>query len=398
MKRFLTITLVVLATISIQIDAQHISTSATGYTGNIYHTGGFLGIGTTAPSVNFDLYALSNPEFRLLENDAAGMKRRLQIGVLGTPSTGSARIRFLATYSTTGNYPFSFEFGGSIGQALLINTDGKLKTFYNLGVKRDATTYPLEVEGTIALTQNIQQIGTVTEFDINPYQKLRLGRSTNNAAFAVEVYLGNNTATVNHSFRGIGNSFICNNNGNFGIGTSAPSSKLDVRGTSGSIELARFFNSDYTTGIGSGLKITGGAASGDTYMHLQAYDAGATSTNNLVLQNAGGNVGIGTTNPDSKLTVNGKIKAEEIEIITDVPASDYVFEKDYNLLTIDSVSRFVETNKHLPGVPTATEFKENGYKVGQMDDLLLRKIEELTLYIIQQQKRIEELERKVGNK
>jgi len=94
-------------------------------------------------------------------------------------------------------------------------------------------------------------------------------------------------------------------------------------------------------------------------------------------------LGVNTTNLEgSEITVNGKIRAEEIEIIKDVPASDYVFEKEYNLISIDSLNNFVQYKKHLPGVPNAEEYKQNGYKVGQMDDMLLRKIEELTLYII----------------
>jgi len=115
---------------------------------------------------------------------------------------------------------------------------------------------------------------------------------------------------------------------------------------------------------------------------------------NKFVVNFSGNVGIGTTKPGAKLDVNGKIRAEEIEIVSDVPASDYVFEKEYELLNLDSLNNFVKHKKHLPGVPSAEEYKHKGYKVGQMDDLLLRKIEELTLYIIAQEKRIKELEKK----
>ena len=108
-----------------------------------------------------------------------------------------------------------------------------------------------------------------------------------------------------------------------------------------------------------------------------------------------GNIGIGTTNPTVRLTVNGKILCEEVKVILDVPSSDYVFEKDYNLMPLKEVQSFIQKNKHLPEVPSAQEFKENGYKVGEMDDLLLRKVEELTLYIIDLKEEINELNSEV---
>jgi hypothetical protein len=110
------------------------------------------------------------------------------------------------------------------------------------------------------------------------------------------------------------------------------------------------------------------------------------------------NVGIGSTNPDSKLTVKGKIHAEEVKIDLAVPA-DYVFEKyylgqsslkpDYTLLTLSEVEKFTQANHHLPNVPSAKEIKENGLLLGKMSNVLLQKIEELTLYSIEQQKTID---------
>ncbi len=76
-----------------------------------------------------------------------------------------------------------------------------------------------------------------------------------------------------------------------------------------------------------------------------------------------------------------------------LPCSDYVFEPDYQLRSLEEVEGYVKENKHLPEVPSAAEFEENGYSIGEMDDVLLRKIEELTLYMIEQQKEIEKLKR-----
>ncbi len=107
-----------------------------------------------------------------------------------------------------------------------------------------------------------------------------------------------------------------------------------------------------------------------------------------------GSVGIGTTTPGStsyKLMVNGKIRANEI--IVETGWSDFVFEKDYKLLSLPEVEKFIQKNKHLPDVPSEKEILENGVSLGEMQSTLLQKVEELTLYVIDQNKRIEKLEK-----
>lgn len=112
---------------------------------------------------------------------------------------------------------------------------------------------------------------------------------------------------------------------------------------------------------------------------------------------ANGNLCLGTTNPQGyKLSVNGSIIATSIDIVASVPSSDYVFASDYKLRSLDDVEAFVKENKHLPEVPSAKEFKDKGYNVGQMDDLLLRKVEELTLYMIDLKKENQELKKTVN--
>jgi hypothetical protein len=110
-----------------------------------------------------------------------------------------------------------------------------------------------------------------------------------------------------------------------------------------------------------------------------------------------GNVGIGTLETNGyRLAVNGKILAEELKIIGDVLSSDYVFYDDYELRSLSEVESYIDKHNHLPDVPSAEEFKENGYNVGEMDNLLLRKIEELTLYLIEQQKIIDKQQKDIG--
>jgi hypothetical protein len=111
----------------------------------------------------------------------------------------------------------------------------------------------------------------------------------------------------------------------------------------------------------------------------------------LLNPNSGGNVGIGTNAPDEKLTVKGKIKANEIKV-NGAGAPDYVFEKGYNIGTLEELESYIRANKHLPEVPSAKEFERDGMAVGEMNKLLLKKIEELTLHVIDMNKRVEKLE------
>lgn len=105
------------------------------------------------------------------------------------------------------------------------------------------------------------------------------------------------------------------------------------------------------------------------------------------------NVGIGTTNPTEKLSVNGRIRAKEV--IVDTGWSDYVFAKDYKLASLSDVEQHIEQQGHLPGVPSAQEVADKGVSVGDMQAILLAKIEELTLHQIAQEKAIGSLLAKV---
>ena len=89
-------------------------------------------------------------------------------------------------------------------------------------------------------------------------------------------------------------------------------------------------------------------------------------------------------------TVNGQLKTKEI-VVTLEGWSDYVFDSGYRLMPLGELERYVNANKHLPNIPSATEVEKNGVNVGEMNALLLEKIEELTLYIIDLQKQIDEL-------
>ena len=108
-----------------------------------------------------------------------------------------------------------------------------------------------------------------------------------------------------------------------------------------------------------------------------------------------GNVGIGITSPNEKLAVNGKIRAREVKVEPTNNWPDYVFEDSYKPMSLAEISTFVKQHKHLPEVPSAKEVAQNGLELGEMNKVLLKKVEELTLHLIEKDKQLAETNQKV---
>ena len=188
------------------------------------------------------------------------------------------------------------------------------------------------------------------------------------------------------------NDMIIDQNGKVGIGgTTIPGAKLEVRSSN---NLKIWLNRDDQSAISfvpnNGNSIFHIAHGLNNDLNI-SHGSNPGGGNIMTIKNIG-YVGIGTTNPDSKLTVKGKIHAEEVKIDLSVPAPDYVFTKDYDLLTIEEVQQHITEKGHLPNIPSAKELEANGIELGIMNMKLLEKIEELTLYTIEQEKKIQELQ------
>jgi len=262
--------------------------------------------------------------------------------------------------------------------ASVFEIDGHSMNSYfggNVGIGNPSSIWPLTVNGTITSNGNGDQ-----RFHLRP-----------NAGFSGCIYwaesgvaergiLGFNAGSGDLVYRSGAYDFLTGSerfritdNGNVGIGTSAPISKLDVTG------VIRYGNNGSSVGAlsyGSGL-IT--------------LEASSANTSIALIPSGDGNVGIGISDTKGyKLAVAGNMIAESVTVKLQNTWPDYVFAKSYQLPTLQETENHIKEKGHLSGIPSASEVKANGIDLGEMNAKLLQKIEELTLHLIHQNKKNDE--------
>ena len=139
------------------------------------------------------------------------------------------------------------------------------------------------------------------------------------------------------------------------------------------------------------IPYSGARLPGEGTVRASAKTNGHSNINNRMLVAFNGNVGIGTTDPKAKLAVEGNILAKEIKVTNNIAVPDYVFESDYQLTELSDIETYIKEHKHLPEIPSAEVIAKEGLDLGEMNLLLLKKVEELTLHLIEKEKEITDL-------
>lgn len=190
------------------------------------------------------------------------------------------------------------------------------------------------------------------------------------------IALGSKTGDLSLYSNGARRVFI-GTNGNVGIGTTSPKESLDVNG---SMVIRDGYNLSWGNTYGAGIPTIAGNTASGIHFYPNGSTTGATMR---ILKD-------GKTIFTNNMAVLGKIESKELKV-THTPTADFVFEEGYDLPSLKSIEKHIKIKKHLPEIASAKEMKKNGVNVGSFQIQLLQKIEELTLYTIEQEKEIQEL-------
>ncbi|WP_278010136.1 tail fiber protein [Flavobacterium gyeonganense] len=355
-----------------------------------------IGIGTNNPTAKLHINNGDNSYGAILAN-ANEFPFSLYTKTFNTvPYLESFRIG-LKYLENENNGFISFYRGGSVSGGFLgFSTDGieriRISDIGNVGIGTSSPIGKLQIDydpvSQVGILLNNNTGSTVgsgnIQFADNGTLKWNLTTNASNDFFL-----------YNQDGPGQGaNLFIKKSNGNVGIGTTNPTKKLEIYSNANTtLKIANGNPAAFPTEIHLGGNpdftksaiISAPNAAGWYRQDLFFCLANGNDTSSVGLSdaamviksyNAGkfGNVGIGTIAPDEKLTVKGKIHAEEVKIDLSVPAPDYVFRDDYKLKTLQEVEDYIKKNSHLPEIPSAKEIEKNGLMLAEMNMSLLKKL------------------------
>jgi Phage T4 tail fibre len=413
----------------------------------ILNSNGYMGIGTATPSemlhVNSSARATRFNSGTGFFSTIGATNLSLSTDALAADGTGgTVRATILSTSGFMGigtATPAEMLHVNSSARASVFNsTSGVFASNGATNISFNTNTSTADGTGGTARATILNSNGFMGIGTANPAEMLHVNSSVRGTRFNAGTGIFSSVGASNLSFNtnaatdGTGGStwMTVANTGNVGIGSTAtaPISKLQVDVASNNMSMAGLPVSDYglflkntdntvnnlnVIGFGNsvgtsvanvGAVISDQTATGAGSLFFSTKPSTGTMANRMII-NSVGNVGIGTTiaglssSADYKLAVNGKILAKDLQIQVSHPTwADYVFDPSYQLPALTEVEQYIKENKHLKDVPSADDVEKEGYSVGELDVVLLKKVEELTLYVIAQQKEIEALKKEISKK
>lgn len=356
---------------------------------------GNVGIGATSPQGKFEIYSIDENKEIYFRAQHDGRNQ----------NSDSPRLNFVA-YNQSAGFGLQAVNSGGYGKKDLVFSAHKASdytTYYEaarltydgkLGIGVANPSSRLDVKGdgifratdnTVGLALHIRNTNETNSFTLHGYTTKGQLRAQNGMPFEMEDSAGNKW-------------FYGQYGGNVGIGTTSPGAKLDVNGN---VKASSFQvkESEYYSDLNSNML----SFSRNGYSYINNSSAGGSiairtgGVDNVdLLVNSNGDVGIGTTDTKGfKLGVNGRVAATEVKVATYTNWSDFVFEENYDLPTLIEVENHIKKKGHLKDIPSAKEVEKDGFYLGEMDAKLLQKIEELTLYTIQQEKSLHKKDLKI---